>query len=90
MVLNIDDDLLKRLAVTEEDVRIEVFARLFDQGKLSFGEAAELAGVTQERMTEEIAMRGIPRYRYTEETFARDVDTLKNLEAKGFFGENRS
>jgi hypothetical protein len=33
MALTIDDDLLKRLDVTEEDVRIEVFARLFDQGE---------------------------------------------------------
>jgi predicted HTH domain antitoxin len=85
MVLKIDDELLRRLDVTEEDVRIEVFVRLFDQGKLSFGRAAELAGITQDRMYAEIKKRGIPRYRYTEEDFDRDVKTLSRLEADGFF-----
>lgn len=85
MALTIDDELLKRLDVTEEDVRIEVFARLFDQGKVSFGRSAELAGISQERMYEEIKKRNIPRYRLTEEKLQNDIQTLGRLKSAGFF-----
>lgn len=87
MTIEIDDELLRRMGVTEQDVRIELFARLFDQGKLSFGRAAELAGMTQELMEQELTQRGIPRYRYTEEQFERDKETLMKWEAGTLFRE---
>jgi predicted HTH domain antitoxin len=84
MTIDIDDELLKQMEVTEEDVRIELFARLFDQGRLSFGWAAQLAGVSQDRMHEELNKRGTPRYRYTEQDLERDLGTPERLDAKGF------
>jgi predicted HTH domain antitoxin len=86
MNLQIDDELLKAMDVTEEDVRIELFARLFDLGRLSFGVAAGMAGVSPERMEQELRTRGIPRYRYTHEDFDRDLQSLETLRDEGFFG----
>ena len=85
MTIDIDDELLARMEVTEQDVRVELFARLFDQGRLSFGRAAELAGVTQDRMEQELVLRGIPRYRYSEEQLQRDKETLAKWEAGTLF-----
>ncbi len=84
MTLEIDDELLRAMEVTEREVRIELFARLFDRDRLSFGVAAELAGVSQPVMEQELRNRGIPRYRYTEEAFDRDVQTLAKLKSEGF------
>jgi predicted HTH domain antitoxin len=79
MPLTIDDELLRRMGVTEEDVRIELFARLFDRGKLSFGKAAELARVSQDRMLDELSKRSIPRHRYSEEMLQQDMHALEHL-----------
>ncbi len=79
MVLKIDDELLKRLHLTEQDICIEVFARLFDQGKLSFARAADLAGITQDQMYEEIEKRGIPRHRYTPEMYQQDLRAIEHM-----------
>ena len=85
MTIEIDDELLKQMEVTEEDVRIELFARLFDQGKLSFGWAARLAAVSEDRMLDEMKRRGIPRDRYTELYLERDLQTLERLDTQGVF-----
>ena len=89
MTIEIDDELLRRMDVTEQDLRTELFARLFDGGKLSFGRAAELAGVTPERMEEELKQRGIPRYRYTDAQLERDKETLAKWEAGTLFRDGR-
>lgn len=85
MTIEINDDLLARMEMTEDDVRIELFAHLFDQGKLSFGRAAELAGISVEQLEQEIKRRDIPRYRYTQEHFERDKQTLEKWEAGQLF-----
>ena len=82
MTIEIDDELLSQINVTADDVRIEVFARLFDQGKLSFGWAAKLAGVSQDRMYDELRKRGIPRYRYTDADLDHDRETLSRRGAR--------
>ena len=85
MSLTISDETLRAMDMDERQARIEIACRLFDAGKLSFGHAAEFAGLSREVLEQELRERDIPRYRYTEEDFERDMRTLETLRGQGFF-----
>ena len=76
MPLNISDSDLRAMRMTEAEARVEIAARLFDAGRLSFGHAAALAQVSEDRLEEELRLRDIPRYRYTEEDLRRDAASI--------------
>jgi len=79
MPLTITDEQLRSLSMGEHEARIEIACRLFDAGKMSFGHASKLAGVSEDQMYDEIAKRGIPRYRYTEEHLEQDLRAIEKL-----------
>jgi len=87
MPLTITDDQLKSMSMNEREARIEIACRLFDAGKLAFGHAAKLAGVSPEQMEEEIRRRDIPRYRYTQEMFAQDAAAVQRMQARSKVGK---
>ena len=60
-------------AEVEKRLRLELAAALYAQGILSFGKAAELAGMTRYRFADLIGERGIPRH-YTEHELAQDLE----------------
>jgi predicted HTH domain antitoxin len=82
MPLTITDDELKSMQMNEREARIEIACRLFDAGKMAFGHAAKLAGISPDEMEQEIRRRAIPRYRYTEEMFEQDVEALRRMEER--------
>ena len=45
MPLLISDETLKALGMTEQEAKVEIVCRWFDAGKMSFGHAAEFAGL---------------------------------------------
>ena len=79
MPLVISDELLRAAGMSEREAKIEIACKWFDAGKLTIGRAAGLAGTTEVEFEGELARRGIPRYRYTEEMLESDVETLKKL-----------
>ena len=73
------DEMLRAAGLSEQEARLEIACHWFDDGKLTIGRAADLAGVTESAFESELAARGIPRYRYTEEMLEQDVETLKRI-----------
>lgn len=79
MPLLISDDALRAAGLSEREAKIEIACRWFDEGKLSLGHAAALADMSELEFETELSVRGVPRYRYTEEMLDHDVEALKKL-----------
>jgi predicted HTH domain antitoxin len=54
-------DAVRTLLAARPDVRLATACRLYEQGTLSLGKAAELAGLDVERLKHALAERGISR-----------------------------
>lgn len=79
MPLVISDATLAAAGLDAKQAALEIACRWFDAGLLSFGRAAELAGVDAAGFEQALAQRHIPRQRYTVETLESDVFVLKRL-----------
>lgn len=80
MPLLITDEMLRAAGLSEQEAKIEIACRWFDEGKLSFGHAARLAGLGEIEFEYQLEHRHIPRHRCTQEMLENDVDTLKNMD----------
>jgi predicted HTH domain antitoxin len=79
MPLVISDEMLKAAGMSEREAKVEIACRWFDAGRLTIGAAACLAGLSEVELERQLEVRGIPRYRYTEEMLEHDVEVLKKL-----------
>ena len=79
MPLVIPDEMLKAAGMNEREAKVEIACRWFDAGRLTIGQAASLAGLSEPEFESQLERRGIPRYRYTEDMLERDVEVLKKL-----------
>jgi len=61
-----------------EELKQELAIHLFQQGKLSFGKAKEMAGMTFWTFQQLLGARGIPVH-YGVEDYEEDLRTLKKL-----------
>jgi predicted HTH domain antitoxin len=64
--------------MTPEELRRELAIHLFQQGRLSFGKAREMAGMTVWAFQQLLGSRGIPVH-YDVEDYKKDLDTLREL-----------
>ncbi|MGD8245406.1 MAG: UPF0175 family protein [Anaerolineae bacterium] len=64
--------------MTPEGLKQELAIHLFEQGKLSFGKARELADVTVWQFQQLLGSRGIPVH-YDVSDYEEDLATLKDL-----------
>jgi predicted HTH domain antitoxin len=64
--------------MTPDELKQELAFALYAQGKISFGKARELAGLTVWQFQNELGRRGIPPH-YDTEDFIEDVATLREL-----------
>jgi predicted HTH domain antitoxin len=64
--------------LTPEELRRELAVYLFQQGKLSFGKAREVAGMTAWAFQQLLGSRSIPVH-YGLEEYEQDLVTLKEL-----------
>lgn len=78
-VLNVPDDLLKRLGADNHDALVEIACRLYETSRLRFDEAARLADITLEALAESCAARSIPVYWYGVEDLATDLAALNKM-----------
>jgi len=81
MPLTIPDELLSDAGITPDDARLEFACRLYDGGRLSFGQAIRWSGLTRTDFEAAMLARGLPLYRPTVEDLERDLDTLARLGA---------
>lgn len=76
ITLHISDSIAAGLRLPEGEIdarlRLELALALYGQGILSFGKAAELAGLDQVHFAEQLTARGIPRH-YGPEELAEDL-----------------
>ena len=86
MPLTITDEQPRAMQMGEQQARAEIACRLFDAGKMSFRHAARLAQLSDSQTDEGIERRGIPRYRYTAERLAQDLDGLGRTDSRPVAG----
>ncbi|MBC7218324.1 MAG: UPF0175 family protein [Candidatus Caldatribacterium sp.] len=78
IVIEIPREVLHATRMTPQELKCELAVYLFQQGKLSFGKAREMADMTAWAFQQLLGARGIPVH-YTLEDYEKDVATLKGL-----------
>ena len=69
MTLNMPDSL----DMSNKEVAMLVAARLYEQGKLSLGQAAEVAGLTKRVFAELLGSHNVSLFNYPASDLSRDV-----------------
>lgn len=70
LTLNVPDNL----DLDNQQVAMLVASRLYEQGKLSLGQAAELAGITKRAFAELLGSYNVSIFNYPASELARDVE----------------
>jgi predicted HTH domain antitoxin len=78
VVIEIPREILHVTRMTPEELRRELAVSLFQQHRLSFGKARELAGMTVWAFQQFLGSRGIPIH-YGIEDYEEDLKTLREL-----------
>ena len=78
VTIEIPREILHVTRMTPEELRRELAVSMFQQGKLSFGKAREMAGMTVWAFQQLLGSRGIPVH-YGIEDYEEDLTTLREL-----------
>ena len=76
--IEIPREILHATRMTPQELRRELAIHLYQQGKLSFGKAREMANMTAWTFQQPLGIREIP-VRYGVEDYEEDLATLKEL-----------
>ncbi len=77
MGMVIEDDLLHAARMSETEIKLELATVLYQRERLTLGQAARLAGLSQARMRMALGARGIaPNYGVTE--FEEDLKVVRS------------
>ena len=60
-------------SVSESEARLLLAVKLFEAGRISCGQAAELAGYSKRAFTELLGRQRVPVFNYRADEVARDV-----------------
>ncbi len=77
-ILEIPTEVLHSARLTPQQLQVELAVHLFEQERLSFGKARQLAGMTTWQFMQLLGSRGIPIH-YDVAEYAEDMDTLRRL-----------
>ena len=75
--IEIPREILLATRMSKEDLRLELAISLFQQGKLSFGKAREMIGMSFWAFQQLLSSRGIPIH-YDFEDYEADLQTLQS------------
>jgi predicted HTH domain antitoxin len=78
IVIEIPREIIHATRMTPEELRRELAIHLFQQGKLSFGKAREMAGLTVWTFQQLLGSRGIPVH-YDFEDYEADRSMLQEI-----------
>ncbi len=78
MIIEISDRILSNSGLTPEEIRLRLAILLFQEEKMTLGQASKLAGLHQIQFQRELARRDIPIH-YGMEEFKRDLETIKRI-----------
>ena len=73
LVLNIPDTV----DFDDKEALMTIASRLYEKGKLSIGQAAELVGLSKIAFMEQLGSYGVSVFNYTSSDLDRDVDNAK-------------
>lgn len=76
--IEIPREIIHATRMTTDELKLELAIYLFQQGKLSFGKAREMAGMTVWAFQLLLGSRGIPVH-YDIVDYEEDLTTLKEL-----------
>ena len=78
MLIEIQDESLSGLGLTQDQTLLDLAVGLFTERRGTLGRAAEIARLTQSDFQRELGRRGIPIH-YDVEDFRADMRTLTGL-----------
>ena len=78
MTVHLNKDILSSIGLNDEGIKLELAIALYQQGKLSMGQASRLAEIPYVAFQFELGKREIP-INYDVEQLKEDIDNLKNL-----------
>lgn len=78
MDLLIKEEVLRKAEITAEELLIEMAVHLYNMGRLSMGQARNLAGLDQLSFQKEMAKRDV-YIKYDIEDLETDLENLKKL-----------
>lgn len=79
MTLDIPDEILRAVRLSEGEMAIEIAARLFQAGTLTLPQATKLAGLPRLAFESELHARGIAAYRPRIEDLEADIAARDRL-----------
>ena len=74
LVLNIPDTV----DFDDKEARMTIASRLYEKGKLTLGQAAELAGLSKSTFMEILGNYGVSVFNYPSSDLDRDADNAKS------------
>ena len=74
----VPDEILQSARMSEEEMGQTLASALFEREKLTLGQAAHLAGMTQIQFQHLLSAQGIPVH-YDVADFEQDIATLKTM-----------
>ena len=75
MIVEIPDQVINQSGLSAEEILLKVAVVLFQEEKLTLGQASRLAGLHQFEFQKELAAREIPVH-YGEEDYQNDLRTI--------------
>lgn len=78
MIIEISDQILDKLSITKEEVKLEVAVALHAREILTLEQASKMAEVGQLKFQQILGERKIPIH-YSKEDFEEDLKTLSKL-----------
>lgn len=71
-------NLPKTIEFEERELVLILAAKLYERGKLSLGQAADLAGLSKRAFMEILGDYGVSIFNYSPDDLASDLDNAKN------------
>jgi len=62
------------IELDEKDIEMMVASRLYEEGKLSLGQAAELVGLSKRTFAELLGKYGVSMFNYPASDLSRDIE----------------
>lgn len=78
MTIQIPDSVLEKAGLSADQIKLELAIMLFQQERITLGQASKIAGVHQFQFQKELAHRKIPVH-YGVEEFEKDLETIKQI-----------
>lgn len=78
MLLELNDKVINSTGLTDDELRIELAVRLYEDGKITVGQGGTMTGLGSIRFQQELGKRKIA-WHYDIEDFEADLETLRKL-----------